>query len=158
MSHLKRTTRIHAPVDEVYWRAHDPSHWSDWYVGISDEANLESPGGAPRSLMVGAPFPLTQRVVEDRLSGGQAHWHSKVDGPVERVAVTRACCLLMLSGESDWSYRTVNGDTELTVIMDYRVPSAMIERPEDRQVVDRLEAQCLERSLENLKRYCETAH
>lgn len=160
MSHLKRTTRIHAPVDEVYRRAHDPTHWSDWYVGISDEGDLgAAPGAAaPRYLMVGTPFPLTQKVLDDRLDAGRAHWHARVDGPVERVEISPACCLLMLPAESDWTYSAADGDTEVTVTLDYNVPSGMIRRAQDREVIDRLEAQCLERTLDNLKRLCEAAH
>lgn len=159
MSHLKRTTRIHAPVDRVYHVAHDPGHWSDWYVGVSDEVDLESAGGPRhRYIMVGNPFPLTQRVQEDRIEAKEAHWHARPEGAPEAIDITDCCKILMLSSEQDWSYVAKNGETEVTVTIDFTVPSSLLEKAEDRTLIERLEAACLDRTLENLRRLCETTH
>lgn len=160
MSHLKRTTRIHAPLEAVWELAHDPSHWSDWFVGISDEKDLDpdAAGEEHRHLMVGTPFPLTQRVLEDRISGREGHWRTRGAGPVESVQISRFCRLLMLAAESDWTYQAKDGETEVTVTVDYTVPSGMLEKASDRSIIERMEAECLERSLDNLQRLCETTH
>ncbi len=160
MSHLKRTTRIHAPLGSVYNLAHDPKHWSDWYVGISREIDLDE--GRPavhkhRLLMIGAPFPLTQKVLEDRQGLTEAHWRVKSQVAAEKAAVTPDCDLLMIGGDYDWTYEERDGETEVTVVMDYTVPSEMLERESDRPLVERTEAECIEESLENLKRLCEKA-
>lgn len=42
MSHLKRIVRIDAPLETVYHTVHDPKHWDDWYVGVSDEVEMEA--------------------------------------------------------------------------------------------------------------------
>jgi len=159
MSHLKRTTRIHAPLETVYAIAHDPVHWSDWYVGISDEENLElAASDQTRFLMVGTPFPLTQRVVEDRLHGTEAHWRAKPEGKSKTIDICDSCKMLMISGEQDWSYLSDKDETEVSVVLDFVVPSELLEKAEDRNLIERMEAECLERSLENLRLLCETTH
>lgn len=159
MSHVKRTTRIHAPLEQVYAFAHAPANWSDWYVGISDRQDLDSAAtGQTRSLMVGTPFPLTQHVVEDRLRGTEAHWRAKPEGKSQSIDISESCKMLMLSSEQDWSYVAKKDETEVTVVLDFVVPSAVVESGEDRSLIERLEAECLERSLENLRRLCETTH
>jgi hypothetical protein len=159
MSHLKRTTRIHAPLEQVYATAHDPTHWSDWYVGISNEKGLEvTESDQARFLMVGTPFPLTQRVLEDRLQGTEAHWRVKPDGNSQTIDICDSCKMLMISGEQDWSYSSKKDETEVSVVLDFAVPSELVERAEDRNLIERMEAECLERSLENLRVLCETTH
>ena len=158
MSHLERTTWINAPLARVYQLAHDPKHWSDWYVGISEEKAIEGPGEREaRLLMVGAPFPLTQHVLDDHLGRTEAHWRARVEGPPESVEVTRLCRLLMLAPECDWTYKARNGNTELTVTLDFDLPPEFAAEIGG-ETVERAEAECLELSLENLKRYCEDAH
>ena len=155
MSHLQRRTRINAPLSQVYELAHDPRHWSDWYVGFSEEKAIKSRSGPERrSVMVGSPFPLTQRVLDDHLSKTEAHWRARVEGPSESVELTRLCQLLLLSGECDWSYRAHDGETDVTVTFDYEVPREF-SAASPLETVERAEAECLEMSLENLKRYCE---
>ena len=160
MSHLKRTIRIHAPLGSVYDLAHDPKHWSDWYVGLSEETDLDAGRGPGehRHLMVGAPFPLTQRVVEDKLGKEEAHWRAKAEAPTESVEVSRSCKMILLAGNFDWTYKKAEGDTEVTVVLDFAVPTDLLEEASDRQVIERLEAKCLEQSLENLKQLCEVSH
>ena len=159
MSHLKRTTQIHAPLDEVYALAHDPAHWSDWYVGTSELRDLgTSAGGHRRSLMVGTPFPLTQRVLDERLQGSGAHWRSKPEDKAEAYDLSEHCKMLILASEQDWTYSSENGDTKVTVVIDFQVPSKLLERAEDRDLIERMEAECLEQSLENLRQFCETTH
>ena len=160
MSHLKRIVRIHAPLETVYNTVHDPKHWADWYVGVSDEVDMEVEGGAGkhRLLMVGSPFPLTQRVLEDHLGKDEAHWKARTAAPAASVEVTCPCRLVILSGETDWSYKAINGETEVTVVRDFAVPAEMLETANDRMIIERLEAQCLEQSLENLRDLCEVSH
>jgi uncharacterized membrane protein len=163
MSHLKRIVKIHAPLETVYNTVHDlhdPKHWADWYVGVSDEVEMKVEGraGQHRLLMVGTPFPLTQRVLEDNLGEDEAHWKARAVGPARTVEVTRPCRLVMLSGETDWTYRAIDDDTEVTVVRDFTVPTEMLETEDDRTVIERIEAQCLEQSLENLRQLCEVSH
>ena len=160
MSHLKRTTRIHAPLEQVWATAHDSKHWSDWYVGISDEWDLDAskPAGEHRHLMVGTPFPLTQKVLEDHLGRARARWRARSESPPESTMVEPLCWLVMLAPEYEWTYTTKGGDTEVTVVMDYTVPSEVLEDPADRSAVERIEAECVEQTLENLRRLCEVTH
>ncbi|MCP4205079.1 MAG: SRPBCC family protein [bacterium] len=156
MSHLRRVTHIHAPLEAVYATAHDPKHWSDWYVGISDEKKLEAGPGRSRYLMVGTPFPLTQKVLDDHVSKKEARWKTRTEGDAEIAEVGPVCGLLMLSGEQDWLYRPKDGETEVAVALDFTVPEHLAGA--DRELVERIEAECLEQSLDNLRRLCETTH
>jgi len=160
MSHLRRTIRIHARLENVYGLAHDPRQWSDWYVGLSEamDVDFEGRSGEQRSLMVGAPFPLTQRVVEDKLGRKQARWRSRAEAPTEKFEVTRSCQLVMLAGDCEWTYKEADGDTEVTAVLDFTVPTDLIGDPRERSVIERIEAKCLEQSLENLRRLCEVSH
>jgi len=160
MSHLKRVIRIHAPLDSVFNLTHDPNHWSDWYVGLSDAAEIETEAASKqhRQLMVGTPFPLTQRVVEDRLGKTEAHLLAKAEGSCKCFDVSRLCKLIMLTGDCEWIYKQSSDSTEVTVVLDFALPTRLLDDASDREVVERLEAECLERSLENLRTLCETSH
>jgi hypothetical protein len=46
----------------------------------------------------------------------------------------------------------------VSVVLDFVVPSELLERAEDRNLIERMEAECLEQSLENLRLLCETTH
>ena len=75
MSHLKRTTRIRAPLARVYELAHDPKHWSDWYVGVSRYRMQLITEGAPvipkitqpTYVLWGAHDPVLKVAWADRL-------------------------------------------------------------------------------------------
>ncbi|MDH3744200.1 MAG: SRPBCC family protein [Acidobacteriota bacterium] len=156
MSHLRRVTYIHAPFETVYATAHDPKHWSDWYVGVSEERELEVGLGGSTHLMVGTPFPLTQKVLDDHLAKTEARWTTTTEGDAEIAEVGTSCRLLMLSSEQDWLYRPQDGETEVAVALDFTVPDWLADA--DRELVERIEAECLEQSLDNLRRLCETNH
>lgn len=160
MSHVERTIRIHAPLGSVYAQAHDPKHWSDWYVGVSSEVDLDaqSASGEHRHVMVGAPFPLTQRVVEDRLGRKEARWKAKAEAPPEEFELTSSCKLVMLASDSEWIYSGADGETEVRVVLDFSVPTDFVRDARDRTVIESIEANCVERSLENLRKLCEVSH
>lgn len=161
MYHLKRSTLIHAPLEQVYSMAEDPLHWDDWYVGLSPDEPLPSKAGAKstgavRSVAVGMAFPLTQKVLEDHLGTTGACWRIETNGDTEFSQVGAGHELLMLAGEHTWNYRTIGSDTEVTVDVDFEIPSQLAKDPADREKVEQLEAWCLEQSLRNLQRLCET--
>jgi hypothetical protein len=160
MTHLSKSIRIHAPLKAVYDVAHDREHWEDWYVGLSEEKDLRAEGVRckHRYLMVGTPFPLTQKVLEDHLGTDEALWRAKSDGDTECAEVARCCRLLLLASDQSWTYTEKDLDTEVTVEMDYSLPLALLERGCDPAIVEQLEVNCLERSLANLKRLCEVSH
>lgn len=163
MSHLERSTRIHAPLKKVYELAHDPTRWSDWYVGISDERDLDADLGAEagrphRRLMVGTPFPLTQRVSEDRLGRRSAHWVSQGEGPSQSLVIDGLCRMLLLAARQEWTLKSEDGDTEVRVVLDYAIPPQLLDHPACQAILDQLEGECVEQSLANLRRLCEVTH
>lgn len=160
--HLRRSVSIRAALDRVYALAEDRKRWQDWYVGFSHEEKIPDQElvGSFRHfqwLSVGTPFPLTQRVLEDRVDPSGAHWRIRSKGGGTCADAGQHCALLMLASDQNWAYSPSNGDTEVEVDLDYELPVEVPNHPALRQRIERLEAECLEQSLENLKRLCEAA-
>jgi uncharacterized membrane protein len=146
MAHLKRTITIHAPVDKVYTVAHDPKRWPDWFVGMGQIDNLTGQGGVGTVAefsykMAGMSFPVTIEVTEDDVGSEGGRWKGKIGGP--------------LAGEQTWSYAPKDGDTELTVHIEYTMPGKALGKIADRLIVERAQERSADQTLENLKRLCE---
>lgn len=160
MSHLEKSIHIRAPLGRVYNFAHDPHHWNDWYVGISEEKEFTDERQPRRYhyLMVGTPFPLTQIVRQDWLVRQQAKWEARHDRSAQCTELGDDCELLLLASDQEWTLEAENGETTVTVSLDFTVPVDLLDQPSDQRIVEELEASCLERTLLNLKRLCETLH
>ena len=152
---LTRSTRIHAPFSTTYALARDPEHWTDWYVGLGTPTKL-SPS-ADRTFAVGMGFPLAGHVLDEHREPTRAHWRSRMEGPAEMSRSGRNCRALMLGGTQDWTYEAVGGETQVTVEVDCNLPAPdLAEAAPD--VVAKLEGDCIQRSLNNLRELCETVH
>jgi coenzyme Q-binding protein COQ10 len=92
--------------------------------------------------MAGVHFPVTVKVLEDHIGSEGGRWKGKVEGP--------------LAGEHTWTYTPKNGDTEVTVDMEYTVPGKALGKIADRLVVERTQERSAEQTLQNLKLLCET--
>lgn len=147
MAHVRKSILIHAPVEKVYGVARDPNRWPVWFVGMGDIDNLTGEGGVGTVvefsyMMAGMRFPVTVEVLEDHVSPEGARWKGKVEGP--------------LAGEQIWTYTPKNGDTEVTVDMEYSVPGKALGKIADRLIIERTQEHSAEQTLENLKLLCET--
>jgi coenzyme Q-binding protein COQ10 len=146
MAHLKKSILIHALVEKVYTLARDPQRWASWFAGMSELEKLTGEGEVGTVaeftyLMAGMRFPVTNEVLEDHVSPEGARWKGKIEGP--------------LAGEHTWTYTPKNGDTEVTVDMEYTVPGKALGKIANRLIIERMQARSLEQSLENLKLLCE---
>ncbi len=158
MAHVKRTIRIDAALEEVCALARDPHRWDRWFVGWSDTEALVSNGHRRTYLAVGVRFPLTQPAVEDQVEG-VVHWRAKAQGPTECISLGSSFEQLLIACNQDWTYAAKGNETEVEVDLDLE-PGQRAEparSPADAATVERLQAQCLERSLANLKSLCEAA-
>jgi uncharacterized membrane protein len=93
--------------------------------------------------MAGMRFPVTTRVLEDRVSPEGAQWKAEIEGP--------------LAGEHTWTYTPKNGDTMVTVDMEYSVPGKVVGTMVDRLIIECLQERSLDQTLENLKLLCEVS-
>ncbi len=146
MAHVKKSILIHAPVEKVYTLARDPQRWATWFVGLSEPEKLTGEGEVGTVaefsyMMAGMRFPVTTEVLEDHISPEGAQWKGKIGGP--------------LAGEQTWTYAPRNGDTEVTVDMEYTVPGKALGKIANRLIVERMQERSLEQTLENLKLLCE---
>jgi uncharacterized membrane protein len=146
MAHLKKSILIRAPVEKVYALARDPSRWDTWFVGLGEPEKLTGAGEVGTVvehsyLMAVMRFSVTTRVLEDHVSPEGAQWKGVIEGP--------------LAGEHTWTYTPKNGDTEVTVDMEYTVPGKLVGAIIDRLIIEHLQERSLDQTLENLKMLCE---
>jgi uncharacterized membrane protein len=146
MAQIKKSILIHAPVEKVYAVARDPSRWSTWFVGMSkiDELTGEGEVGTVAEFsytLAGMGFPVTVEVMEDHVGPEGARWKGKIGGP--------------LAGEQTWTYTPKDGDTEVSVNLEYTVPGKALGKIANRLVIERTQERAADQTLENLKRLCE---
>jgi uncharacterized membrane protein len=146
MAHLKKSILVQAPLEKVYALARDPQRWTTWYLGFSGPEKLIGAGEVGTIvkhsyLMSGMHFPVTTRVVEDRVSPQGAQWKGVVEGP--------------LAGEHTWTYTPKKGGTQVTVDMEYSVPEKLVSAMVDRFIIEYLQERSMEQTLLNLKLLCE---
>jgi coenzyme Q-binding protein COQ10 len=146
MTHMNRTLVIHAPMEKVYAVARDPNRWPTWFVGMSEIDNLTGEGGVGTVVecdytLAGMHFPVTVKVVEDRLDTEGGRWKGTIEGP--------------LAGEQTWTYAPQGGDTEITVDLEYTVPGKALGKIADRLIIERAQDRTAEQTMENLRAICE---
>ena len=146
MPHFHHSLRIEAPIDQVYATARDPETWSTWFVGVTGPERLTGSGEVGtvadfEFLLAGMRFPVTVKVVEDKLLPEGATWVGKVSGPFE--------------GEQRWNYRPHGGETAVTLEVEYSVPGSVFGRLADKVFIERMMERNFQHSAENLKMICE---
>jgi carbon monoxide dehydrogenase subunit G len=143
---MKKSILIHAAVEKVYAVARDPRRWTEWFEGMSEIEELSGEGGVGTVAqfsyaMAGMRFPVTVEVMEDHVSPDGAQWKGKIGGP--------------LAGEQTWTYTPKNGDTEVTVDMEYTVPGKALGKIADRLIIERTQERSADQTMKNLKALCE---
>ena len=146
MATIKKSILIDTSLDKVWGIATDANHWSSWYSGLSDIVQMTGDGGVGtvvehKYLMAGIEFPVTTEVLEADLGPKRARWKGTIGGP--------------LAGEQTFSYAAEGSGTRLTVDMEYSVPGSVLGKFADRLIIERMQANSLEQTLENLKAMCE---
>jgi hypothetical protein len=144
MAHIHKKTVIHAPFADVVPSAVNshPDAWPQWYLGLSAPTEVKGNGEVGTIskhdfLVAGRRFPLTHEVVESDNDGTVAHWKGTFKGPIE--------------GWHRWTYHLVNGNTEVEVEHEYKLPAGPIGELADKVFVERMIDRMLEQSVHNLK-------
>ena len=146
MAHLKKSIFVNAPVEEVYAFARDPKRWATWYIGLSEPKSQTGEGEAGTViehalLMAGVEFALKTTVLEDHISSEGARWRGQGEGA--------------FAAEQTWTYTPKDNGTEVTADVEYTVPGRALGKVADRLLIERMNANGLEQTLENLKLLCE---
>jgi uncharacterized membrane protein len=146
MAKIKKSILVEAPLDKVWGVATDANRWSSWYAGLSDVVQMTGDGGVgsvveQKYLMAGIEFPVSTEVLEADLGSNRGKWKGTIGGP--------------LAGEQTWTYSMEGTGTRVAVDMEYSVPGSVLGKFADRLVLERMQANSMEQTLENLKAMCE---
>jgi uncharacterized membrane protein len=144
MTTLERNVTINAPVDAIEAITDDARRLPEWYAGIEQaEPDDVFPQVGGKVALVykasGVTFNLTQTSVE-RVPG---------EGGVNQMEG-------MITGTNRMTFEPEGEGTRVTMTFEYEMPGGGVGKLFDRLVVERMNAQNLERSLENLKRLLES--
>jgi hypothetical protein len=139
MTTLERSILIHASPGEIDAITLDGWRLPEWYAGIQQaepDDVYPHPGGVVHTnyKAAGVNFNITMTSLE------HVHGQSltlQMDG--------------MISGTSRWAYAPEGDGTRIVVTFEYEVPGGGLGQALDRLLIERMNAENLERSLENLK-------
>jgi carbon monoxide dehydrogenase subunit G len=139
MTTLERSILINAPVDAIEAITDDARRLPEWYAGIEQaEPDDVFPQVGGKVALVykasGVTFNLTQTSVE-RVPG---------EGGVNQMEG-------MIAGTNRMTFEPEGEGTRVTMTFEYEMPGGGVGKLFDRLVVERMNAQNLERSLKNLK-------
>lgn len=139
MTTLERSILINAPVDAIEAITDDARRLPEWYAGIEQaEPDDVFPQVGGKVALVykasGVTFNLTQTSVE-RVPGKSGV--NQMEG--------------MITGTNRMTFAPEGEGTRVTMSFEYGMPGGGVGKLFDRLVVERMNAQNLERSLENLK-------
>jgi uncharacterized protein YndB with AHSA1/START domain len=143
MSRIEKSIVINAPPEQIWETATDPNHWADWYVGLKEVKSIVGDGSAGTTSemtfdMSGMKLQFKHTVLEwDR----PQKWVGHTEGAIDSITT--------------WSYKPQGEGTLLSVVMEYTMPGSVLGKIADKLVIERRNAEDMEKTLENLKKLCE---
>jgi hypothetical protein len=143
MAKVERSILINASGEAIDEITRDGTRLTEWFAGVEKaepDDVFPNPGGKIVNTYKsgGVKFELTQTVLE-RTEGQSAKY--KMEG--------------MIKGTNHWVY-TPEGDGILVkATFDYEMPGGVLGKLADKIVVERMNIENLEKSLENLKKLAE---
>lgn len=143
MAKLERSVLINASGEKIDEITQDGSRLTEWYAGVEKaepDDLYPNPGGkiVMTYKSAGAKFELTQTVLE--YNEGQSAKY-QMEG--------------MITGTNHWVFEPQDEGILVTVTFDYEMPGGMLGKIADKLVVERMNAENLENSLQNLKKLAE---
>ena len=143
MAKVERSILIHASGDQIDVITRDGKRLAEWYAGVEKaepDDVYPNPGG--KIVMTyksgGAKFDITQTVLE-RVDGQSAKY--KMEG--------------MITGTNSWVFTPEGGGTLVKATFDYEMPGGVLGKLADKMIVERMNTENLEKSLNNLKKLVE---
>ena len=139
MAKVERSILINASGDKIDEITGDGKRLTEWYAGVEKaepDATYPNPGG--KIVMTyksgGAKFDITQTVLE-RIQGQSAKY--QMEG--------------MITGTNHWVYTPEGEGTSVKATFDYEMPGGILGKLADKVIVERMNIENLEKSLNNLK-------
>jgi carbon monoxide dehydrogenase subunit G len=139
MTTLDRNTFVNAPIEDIEMVTLDPTRLPEWYAGIEQ---VESDG----------VFPETGGQVSVLYKSAGIHFDLTMTS-LEMVRGQGAVFQLegMVTGTNRWTYAPEGDGTRVSVSFDYEIPGGALGKLADKLVVERMNADNLEKSLASLK-------
>jgi coenzyme Q-binding protein COQ10 len=143
MSQIKKSIFVNASTEKIWNTASDPNHWADWYVGLKEVKSIVGDGSAGTTCemtfdMSGMKMQFKHTVLE---WDPPRKWVGRTEGAIDSI--------------STWTYEPEGEGTRVSVVMDYTVPGSVLGKIADKLVIERRNAEDMEKTLQNLKKLCE---
>lgn len=146
MSVIKKSIVIGRPAEKVYKYATDPAKWHEWYVGLSAPEDIDGTGekGTKMTMkykILGRDLPMSCEVVENTEKGDCYVWKGITKGSINSTQI--------------WTYVPDEESTEVMIDIEYEVPGNILGKLADILVVEKIQNNAMEETLNNLKANCE---
>jgi carbon monoxide dehydrogenase subunit G len=144
MAKVERSILMNVPSEKIEEITLDGSRLAEWFAGVESaepDDVFPNPGGKLVTTYKsgGVKFELTQTALE-RVEGQSATY--QMEG--------------MITGTNHWVYTPEGEGTLVTATFDYEMPGGVLGKVADKLVVERMNIENLEKSLENLKKLAES--
>jgi hypothetical protein len=143
MTTLERSIIIKGSRAEIDAVTLDGNRLSEWYAGIQEsKADQRYPevGGGVDTVYKAAGISFKVKITSVEFKRGEGI-SLQMDG--------------MITGTNRWIYNDVEGGTQVTARLDYEMPGGGIGKAVNKLIVEKMNADNLEKSLNNLKKIVE---
>ncbi len=139
---IRKRVFIDRRMEEVHRFATNPTHWYQWYAGLSEAENLLGKGEKGTSLdlryfFFGRDFSMHVLVEEN--------------APIEDGFVWRCLVTGTIEATQTWTYKAKNGGTEILFKMDYELHGNILGVMANTLYLNKLMSNSIEQTLQNLK-------
>ena len=139
MTTLERTIVINDTAQAIETIATDPNRLPDWYEGIAQaESDGKYPqvGGVAKTVYKAMGISFNIKMTSQEYEPGQS------------MKITMEG---MITGTNQWVYLPEGDSTRVTATFEYEMPGGGIGQAVNKLMIERMNADNLEKSLENLK-------
>lgn len=144
MPTIEQKIIINAPVSKVYAMIANASNWTEYVTSLTDVSNVSSPGLEP-----GTTYDWEYRMLGVKLSG---------TGVVTENVFQKSFAMRMegtIPMTEKYSLRELDGATELSITIDYKMPGKVLEKIANSRLVEKLNMREGENVLAKVKLLCE---
>jgi hypothetical protein len=145
MTTLERSIVIKATPEAIDAVALDGNRLSEWYAGMQEtkaDGKYPDVGGVVDAVYKAAGISFKMKIISTGLARGQSIT-LKMEG--------------MITGVNRWVYSPVEDGTQVTSSLEYEMPGGSIGQAVNKLIVEKMNAENLEKSLANLKTVVEGA-
>ena len=140
MTKLERSIVINATPEAIDAISTDPNRLPEWYAGIQEvksDGKYPQVGGTVESVYKAVGINFKIKMTSEEYVQGQS-MQSRMEG--------------MISGTNRWTYQPEGDDgTRITAIFEYEMPGGGLGQAVNKLMVEKMNAENLEKSLKNLK-------